>query len=433
MIRAYALVAVMESGTLALSGGAGASVPLSGTEAVPPALAVSTTSAVPGQSITVTVANGPGNRADFLAIFAAGAPDTAPTQWKYLDGTTTIPPVGRTTASVTFTPPSAGAWNFRLFRNDTVVRLAISVDVIVAPRPLLSVAPTSIDFGGVAPGAYADRQVRLSNAGGGILSGEATVNGAAFSIIGPAAYSLAAGESTTVTVRYAPVPSTPAPPDTFVIAGQSNAQGHGLTLNAYARGPRWAWKMDRENDSSWLPLDDPVDPAGAGSPWPIIGTEFLRSQGRDVYFIPCAVGGTTIAQWQPGGELYARMVARARRVPPGRLRAVLWWQGEADALAGTTTETYFARLSVLAAAIQSDLGVKMIPAKLQHTPEYAAGLMNVNEAIARSWIEGGNFVPGPDLSDLSADEGFHLRSDANIRTAALRWWHALADAYGWGR
>jgi len=83
---------------------------------VVPSLSVSTTTATPGQSVTVTVANGPGNPRDWVGLHVSSAADTTYLDWKFLDGTRTAPVTGLTSATLTFTMPSTpGTYNFRLF------------------------------------------------------------------------------------------------------------------------------------------------------------------------------------------------------------------------------------------------------------------------------------------------------------------------------
>ncbi len=67
----------------------------------------------------------------------------------------------------------------------------------------LTVTPASQDFGVVLIGAEADRSFIVSNAGGGTLDGTAEA-AAPFSVVSGGSYSLAAGLSQVVTVRYHP-------------------------------------------------------------------------------------------------------------------------------------------------------------------------------------------------------------------------------------
>jgi HYDIN/CFA65/VesB-like, Ig-like domain len=72
------------------------------------------------------------------------------------------------------------------------------------PPTRISVTPTSRNFGSVALGSAEDRIFTVQNIGSGVLSGTATTSGP-FSVVLGGAYSLAAGQSQRVTVRFAPV------------------------------------------------------------------------------------------------------------------------------------------------------------------------------------------------------------------------------------
>jgi subtilisin family serine protease len=71
------------------------------------------------------------------------------------------------------------------------------------PPTTISVSPTSRNFGSVPLGSSEDRSFTVQNLGGGVLSGVASVS-APFSIVSGGSYSLAAGASQAVTVRFTP-------------------------------------------------------------------------------------------------------------------------------------------------------------------------------------------------------------------------------------
>jgi subtilisin family serine protease len=79
-----------------------------------------------------------------------------------------------------------------------------------APQPVIAVTPASRDFGTVAVGASVDLTFAVQNVGTGTLTGAAKT-AAPFSIVSGGAYSLAAGQTQTVTVRFSPTSA-----DTFV-------------------------------------------------------------------------------------------------------------------------------------------------------------------------------------------------------------------------
>jgi hypothetical protein len=227
--------------------------------------------------------------------------------------------------------------------------------------------------------------------------------------------------------------------DVFVIAGQSNASGRGYMVytatHPYLKGAIFG------NDYTWRELSDPVDsnagqidaisgdPDAGGSVWALLGTYIMNARNIPVAFVPAARGGTSLGEWTPPrnrfdrSTYYGSMAFRARETGA---RAVLWWQGEIDALNGVTQADYAARFSQLASAIQNDLGIPIVPALIHNS----TGIPDANEAAIRQAVvqavqSNSAIRLGPDLSDLASDDQYHLQSDANLQAAGYRWWDAL--------
>lgn len=72
---------------------------------------------------------------------------------------------------------------------------------------VITVTPSSHDFGTVTVGSFADRNFTVQNTGGGTLTGTASTS-APFSIISGGSYNLGAGASQSVTVRFSPSSAT---------------------------------------------------------------------------------------------------------------------------------------------------------------------------------------------------------------------------------
>jgi hypothetical protein len=234
--------------------------------------------------------------------------------------------------------------------------------------------------------------------------------------------------------------------DVFIIAGQSNASGRGTSSQVYSGSPRptiftnaYLWKELRDpTDSGSGQVDTVSDDTAnnpSGSVWPLLATSFLASQSVPCAFVPCAFGGSGIVSWLPGANhqdrttLYGSMIYRALQTGA---KCILWWQGETDAVAGMSQATYNGHLDTIANAINADLGVKLMPCKLQTFsaatgPQQAA----INAAIAEAWGDNTNVLTGPDLTGLTADDTFHLKSNANLSAAAALWWTSLQGAFGY--
>lgn len=236
--------------------------------------------------------------------------------------------------------------------------------------------------------------------------------------------------------------------DIFVVAGQSNASGRGTNNQTYSHATLKAALYG--NDYTWKELSDPTDsptnqadtvssdssPAAAGSPWPLLATLIMADQGVPVAFVPAAKGGSVITSWLPDTDrslrstLYGSMNYRAGLTGA---KCVLWWQGENDALAQMDQTTYNGHLDTVADAVNTDLGVKLMPCKLQHmTTVPDADQTPVNAAIAEAWADNANVLEGPDFSDITPSvDGLHMKTDAELQTTAERWWAALEAAlYG---
>lgn len=82
-------------------------------------------------------------------------------------------------------------------------RVVVTTDWIVPP--VCSLSTEYLDFGDVAPGTSRDLPFTIANTGGGILEGRVTESCDAFSIVSNGGnYSLAAGASRTVVLRFSP-------------------------------------------------------------------------------------------------------------------------------------------------------------------------------------------------------------------------------------
>jgi hypothetical protein len=96
--------------------------------ALGPSLSLSSTNAVGGQQVTVTLANGYGNALDWIALAQTGAPTTSYLQWTYVGA-------GVTSRTWTVTMPTApGQYEFRLFLNNGfALQVASPAVAVTAP------------------------------------------------------------------------------------------------------------------------------------------------------------------------------------------------------------------------------------------------------------------------------------------------------------
>jgi hypothetical protein len=230
--------------------------------------------------------------------------------------------------------------------------------------------------------------------------------------------------------------------DVFIVAGQSNAEGQGTTYNTYSNNLGIKAGMF-PNDYRWSELGDPVNHCdncvdvvlftqlGKGSPWPLLATNIMNSTGFPVAFIGCALGGSSIQDWQPDTNhllrttLYGSMNYKSSEMGA---RAVLFHQGEQDVSLGTSQAVYNAKLDILANAINSDIGVPILVAKLHNHNNPTV----VNAAISEAISDNVNVKLGADNTGITtAPDGLHFTTDLEIQGLANRWWTALQNAFGW--
>jgi hypothetical protein len=100
-----------------------------------PSIGLSATTALAGQTVTATVANGPGNAWDWVGLYPVGASSALANRvaYKFLNGLGTAPASGVTGATLTFVLPSAGNYEVRFFLNNTLTVLATSGSITVSP------------------------------------------------------------------------------------------------------------------------------------------------------------------------------------------------------------------------------------------------------------------------------------------------------------
>lgn len=234
-------------------------------------------------------------------------------------------------------------------------------------------------------------------------------------------------------VGAAPVPAVP-PVDVYILAGQSNMSGRGaladLTDAERAADPAI---LLYGNDGRWRPAREPLDDA-AGQSDPVSadtkaavgpGLFFARAlspaQGRRVALLPCAKGGSALAQWTPavGREsLYGSCVARVRQAG-GRVAGLLWYQGETDAQDNVQAARWSDRMRTLIAAFRRDLDVARLPVvvvTLADRPDCNARRFPAWEAVRMQQAN----LDLPDMAHVSA-AGLPLLADGlHLDTAAQR-------------
>ncbi len=208
--------------------------------------------------------------------------------------------------------------------------------------------------------------------------------------------------------------------DLYLLAGQSNMVGRAPLVDPAPPDPRVrmltaedVWTVARDPVHEALPRDGRVVGIGLGLPF---AKEMVRRTGVPVGLVPCAVGGTSMAQWSPDlrsqlrRSLYGNFLARARMAGPAK--AVLWYQGESDASAMDTASSYGERFQALVRTMRADLGQPQLPFYYAQLSRYVInkgyeGWDTVREAqrLAEAAIQPGGMVA---TIDLTLTDPIHL-------------------------
>lgn len=148
--------------------------------------------------------------------------------------------------------------------------------------------------------------------------------------------------------------------DLFLLIGQSNMAGRGaVEAEDKVPHPR-VFTLTKEE--TWAPAVEPIhfdrpDRLGTG-----LGRTFgivlaNLAPGKKIGLIPAAMGGSALDEWKPGGKLYTDAVRRAKAaMKSGKLRGILWHQGEADSSKLELIRSYQARWLAVMESLRGELG-----------------------------------------------------------------------------
>lgn len=163
----------------------------------------------------------------------------------------------------------------------------------------------------------------------------------------------------------------------FVLAGQSNMAGRGPLIGAsptMAADPRIA-NFSQVADAWEAPAAHPLHadkPAKAGvGPGLAFAHELLRlapQRAVSIGLVPCAFGGSELARWEEGGDLFGDAVARVQRSLGSKdggcdneLAGLLWHQGESDSSDVSSAASHASRMASALQCLRAALSSPALP------------------------------------------------------------------------
>ena len=147
----------------------------------------------------------------------------------------------------------------------------------------------------------------------------------------------------------------------FLMLGQYNMAGRGVigTVPEIKNNKCFMLRNGR-----WQLMGEPINP---DRDWSIhdgvclatsFADEFAKHFNEEVGLIPCADGGTSIAQWQPGELLYDHAIAQAKLAQrTSEIVGILWHQGENDCYNSEIANKYHDRFMNVYTQLYKDLNL----------------------------------------------------------------------------
>lgn len=179
----------------------------------------------------------------------------------------------------------------------------------------------------------------------------------------------------------------------YILMGQSNMAGRGEITEEYKNKNHPAVFMLNKNNE-WVPahhplhFDKPVAGVGPGLSFAI--KMATQNPGIKIGLIPCAVGGTSINSWKPGGydsatktHPYDDAEIRIKSaMKSGVIKGMLWHQGESDSKPEAANK-YLPKLQTLIAQIRAMCNNKKLPVVAGELGRYKEQYQNINLQLTR--------------------------------------------------
>lgn len=270
----------------------------------------------------------------------------------------------------------------------------------------------------------------------------------------------------------------PAESELWLLSGQSNMLGWALAKDEVTTDSR-VWRTDAQGE--WQiaqePMHEhfvttgsialnilaqrnglPVRPApsiqawldsqqqagiklGGIGPSLFFGKALAEALDRPVGLIHHAHGGTRMAQWDPAttGSLFHSLVAVAGKATRhgGKIKGVLWYQGESDALTPADVETYEQNLLTFIDRLRATLGDPALPFIYVQIGRFT---LHADDATQTGWemiheLQRKAATQRPNLHmtsalDLPLDDAIHLAYEGQQRLGQRLARLALHAAYG---
>ena len=180
----------------------------------------------------------------------------------------------------------------------------------------------------------------------------------------------------------------------YLLLGQSNMAGRGKVTDEY-KAMQHERVLMLNKKMEWVPAQHPIHfdkPKAAGvGPGLSFAATLADVYPKDtIYLVPCAVGGTSIAKWEPGAydqatdtHPYEDALLRIKAaMKTGKITGAIWLQGESDS-SPAKSSGYLDKLTALIARIRKETGNPVLPFIAGELGTFRANYKLINDELAK--------------------------------------------------
>lgn len=182
--------------------------------------------------------------------------------------------------------------------------------------------------------------------------------------------------------------------DLYILIGQSNMAGRGVITDEFkTQGHPDLYMLNQQN--LWVTAKNPLhfdkpkmDGVGPGM---MFGIQMAEANPTNkIGLIPCAVGGTAIESWLPGGydkatntHPYDDAIIRIKEaMKSGVIKGVVWHQGEANSSL-EKSKIYLTHLAELIERIRKLTGNPNLPVVIGELGRYKENYQYINRELVK--------------------------------------------------
>ncbi len=213
--------------------------------------------------------------------------------------------------------------------------------------------------------------------------------------------------------------------EVFITCGQSNSLNFGEALTKAKSN----WPVSYNPQlHRWEACEDPqpceagpeADMGNGGSIWPAVGDLLSEQLHMPIGFYATGWGGAALEEFGEGTIKYKRLLNAVSCAGAGGARAILWHQGETDAVLETTEACYKAMLLALIQRLRKDSSfhIPWMIAKAAYHPKAKREKEAVIRQAQRLCCNGKDILEGPDTDILQGD--FRILNSAHFTLKGLQ-------------